>query len=59
MSAPDLIDYEVLNVLNRMVFGGHIDGELAEDARRVLRDLRLTRYPQTDEMSDRVWQRRH
>jgi predicted nucleic acid-binding protein len=59
MSAPDLIDYEVLNVLRRMVFGGDIDGDLAEAARLTLRDLRLTRYPLTDEMSDRVWQLRH
>jgi predicted nucleic acid-binding protein len=59
MSAPDLIDYEVLNVLRRLVVSGDIDGELAEDARRTLRDLRLTRYPLTDEMSDRVWQLRH
>lgn len=59
MSPPNLIDYQVLNVLRRMVFGGDIDGELAEDTRRTLRALRLTRYPPTDEMSDRVWQLRH
>lgn len=48
-----------LNVLRRMVFGGDIDGELAEEARITLRDLRLTRFPLTDETADRVWQLRH
>lgn len=59
MSAPDLIDYEVLNVLRKMVARGDIDIELAEESRLALRDLRLSRHPMTDDMSDRVWQLRH
>jgi predicted nucleic acid-binding protein len=58
MSAPDLIDYEVLNVLRKMAIRGDIDAELAEDSRIALRDLRLSRHPMTDEMADRVWQLR-
>lgn len=58
MSAPDLVDYEVLNVLRRMVLRGDIETELAEASRQALRDLRLTRHPMTDEMSDRIWRLR-
>jgi predicted nucleic acid-binding protein len=59
MSAPSLIDYEVLNVLRKLVLRGAIDVEFAEDCRRTLRALRLLRYPMTDELADRVWQLRH
>lgn len=59
MSAPDLLDYEVLNVLRKMLGRGDIDAELAESSRLALRDLRLTRHPLTDDMADRVWQLRH
>ena len=59
MSAPGLIDYEVLNVLRKMVGRGDIDAEFAESSRLALRDLRLVRHPMTDTMSDRIWQLRH
>ena len=59
MSAPSLIDYELLNVLRKLVLRGTIDPELAEDSRRALGALRLVRYPMTDELADRVWQLRH
>jgi predicted nucleic acid-binding protein len=59
MSAPDLIDYEVLNVLRKMVLRGDIEVELAQESRLALRDLRLSRQPLTDEMADRVWELRH
>jgi predicted nucleic acid-binding protein len=59
MSAPSLIDYEVLNVLRTLVLRATIDAELAEDSRHTLRLLRLSRYPITDERADRVWQLRH
>ena len=59
MSAPDLIDYEVLNVLRKMVLRGDIEVELAQESRLALRDLRLSRQPLTDEIADRVWQLRH
>jgi predicted nucleic acid-binding protein len=45
MSAPSLVDYEVLNVLRKLVLRQSIDIELAEDSRRTLRALRLVRYP--------------
>lgn len=59
MSAPSLVDYEVLNVLRKLVLRRSIDPELAEDCRRTLRALRLVRYPMDDELADRVWQLRH
>jgi predicted nucleic acid-binding protein len=59
MSAPDLLDYEVLNVLRKMAQRGDIDEQLAEESRRSVRSLRLSRHPLTDEMADRVWQLRH
>ena len=59
MSAPDLIDYEVLDVLRKMVLRGDIEVELAQESRLALRDLRLSRQPLTDEIADRVWQLRH
>lgn len=59
MSAPFLIDYEVHNVLRKMVFRGDIDVELAEESREVFRSLRLSRHALTEEMSDRVWALRH
>lgn len=59
MSAPTLIDYEVLNVLRKLVQRGTIDAELAEESRHTLRELRLLRHPMTDELADRVWQLRH
>jgi predicted nucleic acid-binding protein len=54
MSAPDLIDYELLNVLRRMVLHGHIDHELANSARLAVRGVRLTRHP----LTDRIWELR-
>ncbi|MGH3501207.1 MAG: hypothetical protein ACRDQA_10030, partial [Nocardioidaceae bacterium] len=55
MAAPGAVDYEVLNVLRKLLAGGHIDAELADDSRHALQDLRLSRYPMTVEMADRVW----
>lgn len=59
MCAPDLIDYEVLDALRKMVRRGEIDGATAEHARQTVRDLRLRRYPLTDEMTERMWELRH
>jgi predicted nucleic acid-binding protein len=59
MSAPDLLDYEVLNVLRKMVLRKDIDVELAESCRLALADLRLSRYPLTEEMAERVWELRN
>lgn len=58
MSAPEPVDYEVLNVLRRMVLRGEIEIELADASRWAFRDLRLTRHVMTYEMSDRIWQLR-
>lgn len=58
MSAPSLIDYEVLNVLRKLVLRRLIDTELAEESRRMLTELRLLRYEMTDDTADRVWQLR-
>lgn len=59
LSAPSLVDYEVLDVLRTLVARGDIDHELAASARQVFDDLRLIRYPLTDDAADRVWQLRH
>lgn len=48
-----------LNVLRKMFVGGHIDAELAEDSWHALHDRRLSRYPITSDMAERVWQLRH
>lgn len=59
LSAPDLVDYEVLNVLRKLLLGGHIDDELAESSRQAWRDLRLVRYPMTEQLAERAWWLRH
>lgn len=59
MNAPDLIDYELLNVLRKLVARGDLDEELADASRHALRELRLSRHPMTGPRSDRVWQLRH
>lgn len=43
MNAPALLDYEVLNVLRKLVQRGEIDEPLAEEARLAVRELRLSR----------------
>jgi predicted nucleic acid-binding protein len=58
ISAPDLLDYELLNVLRKMVLRGDIDEEAAEESRLAVRNLRLSRYPMTQSLSDRVWRLR-
>lgn len=58
MSAPELIDYEVLNVLRKLVLRGIIDGDFADTCRRRLGLLRVSRYSMSEEMSSRVWQLR-
>ncbi|EID54897.1 type II toxin-antitoxin system VapC family toxin [Saccharomonospora xinjiangensis] len=59
MMAPELIDYEVLNVLRKMVSRGMIGADFAGVCRLTLHDLRLERYSLTDSMADRVWELRH
>lgn len=48
-----------MNVLRKMFVGRHIDAELAEDSWHALHDRRLSRYPITSDMAERVWQLRH
>lgn len=59
MSAPDLIDYEILNTLWSLVARSAIDAAVADSARLALRDLRLTRFALTDELTNRMWDLRH
>lgn len=58
MSAPALVDYEVLNALRKMLLRGDVDEAVAEDSRRPLRELRLQRHSLNDELTDRIWQLR-
>lgn len=55
MSAPYLIDYEVHNVLRKMIFRGDIDAEMADEARGAYRTLRLSRHALTEDMAERAW----
>ncbi len=59
MSAPDLLDYEVLNVLRKMVLRDAIDVEFAESCRLTLTELRVSRFSLTETMAERVWEMRH
>lgn len=59
MVAPDLIDYEVLNVLRKLLQRGDIDTAVAELSREALRELRIIRHAMTDEAAERIWQLRH
>lgn len=59
LNAPDLIDYEVLNVLRKMVQRGDIDLAVAESSRTALRELRLVRHALNEESADRLWALRH
>ncbi|MBO3744556.1 type II toxin-antitoxin system VapC family toxin [Streptosporangiaceae bacterium NEAU-GS5] len=55
MSAPFLLDYEVHNVLRKMVFRCDIGADVAQEALDVYRELRISRHAVTSDMSCRIW----
>lgn len=58
MSAPALIDYEVHNVLRKMVFRRVIDAAVAKESLSTFWSLRIGRYELTEKMSGRLWELR-
>lgn len=59
MSAPSLIDYEVHNVLRKMVYRKDISADMANESLQTFWKLRIGRYQLTNEMSARVWELRN
>lgn len=58
LEAPHLIDLEFLQALRRMVRRGELSEDRANDARVLLDELNLTRFPH-EPLSDRIWELRH
>jgi predicted nucleic acid-binding protein len=57
VSAPHLIDVEVLSALRKRLEGKELSRRRAEDAIADFRDLALIRYPATP-LLDRIWELR-
>lgn len=58
VSAPHLLDVEVLSVLRALVRAGKLRPERADEARRDHFDLTITRH-ETQPLADRIWELRH
>jgi predicted nucleic acid-binding protein len=58
VNAPQLLDLELLHVLRRLVHGGKISDDRADDVRRDVAQLSMNRYPHLG-LADRVWALRH
>lgn len=58
ISAPHLLDIEVLSALRGLVLGGKIDQYTADEARRAHFSLSITRHI-TSPLADRIWHLRH
>jgi predicted nucleic acid-binding protein len=58
LSAPHLLDVELLHALRRLVLGGQLNEDRAADARSDFAALAITRYEHTV-VADRVWELRH
>jgi len=56
--APHLIDVECLNALRRLIFGGGLSANTAEEALRGLRDWRMERHELTP-LLPRIWELRN
>ena len=54
LAAPQLLPFEVLNVLGRLEHGGRIDTTLASFARLEFSDLPIALVP-LEALADRVW----
>jgi predicted nucleic acid-binding protein len=57
LHAPHLLDLEVTQVLRRLLRGGTVPEDLADQAIQDLVDLRMTRYPHYV-LLPRIWQLR-
>jgi predicted nucleic acid-binding protein len=58
LSAPHLLDIELLHALRRLVIGGQLSEDRAADARDDFAALAITRYEHTV-VADRIWELRH
>lgn len=58
LTAPHLLDVEVLSVLRGLCRGRHLDDEVAQAARDTYFSLSLTRY-ETTVLAERIWELRH
>lgn len=58
VTAPHLLDVEVLQVLRRYALAGEIDSERGRQAVEDLNDLPITRYPH-DPLLTRIWELRN
>lgn len=58
LTAPHLLDVEVLSVLRGLTRGHRLDDEIAEAARQTYFSLTLTRY-ETSVLAARIWELRH
>ena len=58
VTAPHLLDVEVLQVLRRYALAGDIDSERGQEAMEDLSDLPIVRYPH-DPFLSRMWELRH
>jgi predicted nucleic acid-binding protein len=56
--APHLLDLELLHVLRRLVRAGKLSDDRADDVRRDVATLAMSRYPH-EGLVDRVWALRH
>jgi predicted nucleic acid-binding protein len=54
LHAPHLIDIEILHALRRLVRGGKLSADRAEDVRTDFTELAITRYGH-EPLADRVW----
>lgn len=58
LHAPHLIDVEMVHALRRLVMGGSLHEDRADDVRSDFADLAIVRYPHQP-LSDRMWDLRH
>lgn len=58
VSAPHLLDVEVLSVLRGLLLGGKLDPAAAEEARRDHFAFAINRY-EVAPLADRIWHLRH
>jgi predicted nucleic acid-binding protein len=58
MSAPHLIDVEVIHALRRLVMSGDLSEDRAADVRSDFADLSIVRYPHHP-LGDRMWELCH
>ena len=58
ISAPHLLDVEVLSVLRGLLLGGKLDPSAADEARRDHSAFAIDRY-EAAPLADRIWQLRH